>query len=131
MALTPTTFRFPFAIQDQPHEVQQAHIFAFNAVLDLQNAIKSLKGQIDGKTTITNTITSVGGGGGEASLPRSPSLALVGSTIKLARPPTPSPRRIMESSPHPERRIAGCGYLEFGPSPLLIFCYRRIMEREL
>lgn len=41
--LPPPTFRFPFALDGQPPGVQQAHIYAFNAILDLQraNAINS------------------------------------------------------------------------------------------
>jgi hypothetical protein len=72
--LQPPTFRFPFALRDQPHEVQQAHIFAFNAVLDLQRAIGSLKGQINNitttaSTTSTTTEISVGGGSLGTSFP--------------------------------------------------------------
>jgi hypothetical protein len=72
--LQPPTFRFPFALRDQPHEVQQAHIFAFNAVLDLQRAIGSLKGQINNitttaSTTSTTTEISVGGGSSGTSFP--------------------------------------------------------------
>jgi len=67
--LTPPEFRFPFALNDQPHEVQQAHIFAFNAVLDLQRAIKSLKGQITPTTSTTTVVSSSGGGGGSAPVP--------------------------------------------------------------
>lgn len=69
MTLPPNTFRYPFALADQPHEVQQAHIFAFNAVLDLQNAIKSLKGQLDAKTTTTITSASSSSGSGVIPVP--------------------------------------------------------------
>lgn len=62
--LNPNTFRFPFDLTDQPKEVQQAHVFAFNAVLDIQNAISALNSKVQaiksGGTTTVNT--STGGG---------------------------------------------------------------------
>ncbi len=67
--LPPPEFRFPFALANQPPEVQQAHAQAFNAILDLQRAIKSLKGQIGTSTTTTINSSSGGGGGGSAPTP--------------------------------------------------------------
>lgn len=49
--LPPTTFRYPFALEKQPPDVVQAHQMAFNAIFDLQNAIKALKSQINTHTT--------------------------------------------------------------------------------
>ena len=67
-SLNPPSFRFPFPLHGQPEEVQQAHIFAFNAILDLQSANKEVSAQIAAlKTaaitpgTSTSTITKVVG----------------------------------------------------------------------
>jgi len=55
--------RFPFEaeIAKLPSEVQRAHRFAFNGILDLNQAIAALKQQVDEKTSQTTTITSTGG----------------------------------------------------------------------
>lgn len=47
MAVNPTSFRYPFALKDQPPEVKQAHLFAFNGLLDVNQAIASMKTQIE------------------------------------------------------------------------------------
>lgn len=58
MSLPPNTFRYPFNIAGQPAEVQQAHVFAYNAVLDLQNAIRALNTKVNGASKSTSTSTS-------------------------------------------------------------------------
>jgi hypothetical protein len=62
-------FRFPFILHDQPKAVQDAHMWAFNAVLDLQRANAALKSQVDAKTVTTVTSTSTGSGGGGGFIP--------------------------------------------------------------
>lgn len=54
-SLNPPSFRFPFPLHGQPEEVQQAHIFAFNAILDLQSANKEVSAQIAALKTATAT----------------------------------------------------------------------------
>lgn len=61
MSNSPTSFRYPFALQDQPQDVQQAHLFAFNGILDLQNAIAALKKQVGSSTASTTTTVASGG----------------------------------------------------------------------
>ncbi len=63
----PVSMRYPFELKEQPHEVQQAHRYAFQGLVDLNQAIASLKTQIDAiptstsstgnSTTATNTST--------------------------------------------------------------------------
>lgn len=63
--LNPTTFRFPFELKDQPPEVRDAHRYAFSGLLDLNQAIASLKTQVDSAKSVatkaaatTNTVTT-------------------------------------------------------------------------
>lgn len=59
--VNPISVRYPFELRDQPHEVVQAHRFAFQGLVDLNQAIASLKGQIDKiKTGTTTTVTAAG-----------------------------------------------------------------------
>jgi hypothetical protein len=67
-SLNPPSYRYPFALAGQPEEVQQAHTFAFNAILDLQEANKFNAAEITAlkaassstsTTTVTNTTTTV------------------------------------------------------------------------
>lgn len=67
--LPPVTFRFPFSLDGQPKEVQQAHVFAFNAVLDLQRAIAALKSQL---TATNQTITTISTSSSSGSTPTPP-----------------------------------------------------------
>ena len=50
------TFRYPFVLTDQPKNVQDAHVWGFNAIQDLQQAIASLKGQL---TTVQNAVSTI------------------------------------------------------------------------
>ena len=64
----PPSFRYPFALDKHPKEIQDAHIWAFNAVLDLQKANAALKTQLSAiapsttstgnSTTVTNNTTT-------------------------------------------------------------------------
>lgn len=63
----PLNQRYPFALDHLPHDVQQAHIFAFNAILDLQraneiNSAKLLALKPQGTTKV------VSGGGGSSTI---------------------------------------------------------------
>lgn len=53
--LNPTSFRLPFEseLRDQPEGVQRAHRAAFQGILDLNQAIVSLKSQVDAKVVST------------------------------------------------------------------------------
>lgn len=44
--LNPINVRFPFELKDQPHEVVQAHRYAFQGLVDVNQAIASLRSQI-------------------------------------------------------------------------------------
>ena len=57
----PINVRYPFELKDQPHEVVQAHRFAFQGLVDLNQAIASLKSQIGAVKTGTTTVVSGGG----------------------------------------------------------------------
>ena len=60
--LNPTSLRYPFELKGQPDEVVQAHRYAFQGLVDLNQAVVSLKSQVaTNKQTIT-TVTSTGGG---------------------------------------------------------------------
>ena len=57
----PINVRYPFELRDQPHEVVQAHRYAFQGLVDLNQAVASLKSQIGAVKTGTTTIVSGGG----------------------------------------------------------------------
>ena len=62
----PPTFRYPFDLTGIDAKSAQAHVYAFNAIQDLQQANKSLKAQIGTVTkavAATNTVTEIVGGG--------------------------------------------------------------------
>lgn len=63
MSTNPLNVRYPFELRNQPPEIQQAHRYAFQGILDLNQAIKSLKSQIDSKTIGTVSVASASGGG--------------------------------------------------------------------
>ena len=68
----PPTFRYPFDITGIDPKSQQAHVYSFNAIQDLQQAIASLKGQIGTVTkavAATNTVTEIVGGGSGIAFP--------------------------------------------------------------
>jgi hypothetical protein len=51
---TPVSFRFPFDLDGKVDpEVVQAHRYAFQGILDLNNAVTSLKSQVEGLKTPT------------------------------------------------------------------------------
>lgn len=54
----PINVRYPFELKDQPAEVVQAHRYAFQGLVDLNQAIASLKTQIDAIPTTTSTTGS-------------------------------------------------------------------------
>jgi hypothetical protein len=57
--LPPPTFRYPFPLADIPKAAQQAHIYSFNAIQDLQQAIVALRGQVNtAQTTATSAHTT-------------------------------------------------------------------------
>jgi len=60
MSTNPLNLRYPFELRNQPPEVVQAHRYAFQGILDLNQAIKSLKSQLDAKTTSSTTTVSGG-----------------------------------------------------------------------
>lgn len=63
----PINVRFPFELKDQPHEVQQAHRYAFQGLVDLNQAIASISSQVSrlkpsvpsGKTIVGSTSVTV------------------------------------------------------------------------
>lgn len=61
MSTNQPTFRFPFALAGQPKEVQQAHVFAFQGILDCQQGIAALKEQLSAKASASgnSTVTNV------------------------------------------------------------------------
>jgi hypothetical protein len=77
----PTTFRFPFNIDDakDTHPTVKAAIrYAFSGLLDAQNAIKSLNNKVNGHTagiqTVTKTVAEIQSG---ASIP-TPAASTIG-----------------------------------------------------
>jgi hypothetical protein len=76
MSNLPTTFRFPFNVDDatETHPTVKAAIrYTFSGLLDAQNAIKSLNNKVNGHTTtiaaVTKTVAEVQSG---ANVPVSP-----------------------------------------------------------
>src|SRR5208283_3302417 len=57
MSTNPPSFRHPFEteIAKLPDGVQRAHRFAFNGILDLNQAVAALKNQVDAKTSKATT----------------------------------------------------------------------------
>jgi hypothetical protein len=74
MSLSPTTFRYPFALSGQPEEVKQAHIFAFNGILDLQNAVAALNNKIGPTSNSTTVVNETVSGGIPSPPPAIPGL---------------------------------------------------------
>jgi hypothetical protein len=64
MAVNPISLRYPFELKDQAPEVVQAHRYAFQGIVDLNQAIAALKSQLNAK--VVTTVTTVQGGGGGA-----------------------------------------------------------------
>jgi len=65
MANQPPTFRYPFSLHGIDPNAAQAHIFTFNAIQDLQQAIQSLKSQLtttQKNVAGTTNVTNVAGG---------------------------------------------------------------------
>ena len=66
----PVSLRYPFELKEQPHEVQQAHRYAFQGLVDLNQAIANLSPRIaaleanpstvstGNSTTVTNNTTT-------------------------------------------------------------------------
>jgi len=84
MAVNAPTFRFPFALQGQPENVQQAHIFSFNAIQDIQQAIAALTAKIGSLQSTVTTITTIPAASSGSSTFATPySILLVDSTIAV------------------------------------------------
>jgi hypothetical protein len=62
--LNPISLRYPFELKNQPDEVVQAHRYAFQGLVDLNQAVASLKSQINTHTTQINSIASTPSSGG-------------------------------------------------------------------
>lgn len=69
MSTNPTSFRYPFESQiaSLTPEVQQAHRFAYNGILDLTNAIASLKSQINTSNGVTSSSATTTSGTGSTT----------------------------------------------------------------
>ncbi len=63
------SFRYPFILVGHPTEIQNAHMWAFNAIQDLQRANEVNVAKLNAKTVTTITTTSGGGGGGVIPVP--------------------------------------------------------------
>ena len=60
--VNPINVRFPFELKDQHPEVVQAHRYAFQGLVDLNQAVATLTGKINSiKTGSTTTVVSGGG----------------------------------------------------------------------
>ena len=64
--LNPPSLRFPFELVGHPREIVEAHRFAFNGLLDLNQAIRALSAKVNTNTTsiataatVTNTVTQI------------------------------------------------------------------------
>jgi hypothetical protein len=70
MAVNPISQRYPFELRDQSPEVVQAHRYAFQGIVDLNQAIASLKSQITNLSPVsTVAISSTTGSGGSVPVP--------------------------------------------------------------
>jgi hypothetical protein len=70
--LNPLNLRYPFDLSGEKPEVQQAHLFAFNGLLDVNQAIAALKTQVDSKvstaTAAAAAATTGNNGGGSQTV---------------------------------------------------------------
>jgi hypothetical protein len=71
-SLNPLNLRYPFDLSGEKPEVQQAHLFAFNGLLDINQAIAALKTQVDSKvstaTAAAAAATTGNNGGGSQTV---------------------------------------------------------------
>ena len=72
MTVNPISQRYPFELRDQPPEVVQAHRYAFSGLVDLNQAVASLRSQIVKLSPISSVTSTSGGGGGSTPIPPTP-----------------------------------------------------------